>query len=164
MTSHGNPDGVSWISAHTCARILARACATLASVRVSARPRARRTVEPLGAAPSTGASWASTAISLMLVAPSTIATATDTTTTPRLNCGNVPARVSAASSAAVSPHWSASFRSKTPPLCPARPAPSSVTFKPWSQPLCCMAKSAPVPGIATCGYRVISQAQGALRR
>ena len=90
MTSHGNPDGVSWISFHTCARILARACATLASVLVSARARARRTVKLLGAAPSTGASWASTAISLMLVAPSTIATATDTTTTPRLNCGNVP--------------------------------------------------------------------------
>ena len=53
-------------------------------------------MEPLGAAPSTGASWASTAISLMLVAPSAIATA-DTTTTPRLNCGNVPARASAAS-------------------------------------------------------------------
>ena len=122
-------------------------------------------MEPLGAAPSTGASWASTAISLMLVARSAIATAIDTKTTPpRLNCGNVPARVNAASSAAVSPHWSASFRNKTPPQCSAKPAPSSVTFKPWSQPLCCMAKSAPVPGIATCGYRVISQDQGALRR
>ena len=85
MTSHGNPEGVSWISFHTCARILALACAILASVFVSARPRARRTVEPLGAAPSTGASWASTAISLMLVAPSAIATATDTKTTPRLS-------------------------------------------------------------------------------
>ena len=130
MASHGKPDGVSSISFHTCARIFARACAILASVRVSARPRARRTVEPLGAAPSTGASWASTAISLMLVAPSAIAIAIDTTTKPRLSCGNVPARVSAASSAAVSPHWSASFRSSTPPQCPARPAPSPVTFKP----------------------------------
>ena len=96
-------------------------------------------------------------------APSAIATAIDTTTTPRLSCGNVPARASAASTAAVSPHWSASFRSRTPPQCPTRPAPSSVTFRPWSQPLCCMAKSAPVPGIATCGNRVISQNQGALR-
>ena len=104
MTSHGNPAGVCAICSHTCARILARARAIRASTRASARPRARRTVEPLGAAPSTGASWASTAISLMLVAPSAIATATDTTTTPRLNCGNVPARASAASSAPVSPH------------------------------------------------------------
>ena len=164
MTSHGKPEGVSWISFHTCARILARACAILASVLASARPRARRTVAPLGAAPSTGASWASTAISLMLVAPSAIAIAIDTTTMPRLSCGNVPARASATSRAAVSPHWSASFRSRTPPPCPASPAPSSVTFRPWSQPLCCMAKSAPAPGIATCGYRVISQDQGALRR
>jgi histidine ammonia-lyase len=46
MTSHGNPDGVSPISVQTCARILARARAILASVLVSAKPRARRTVEP----------------------------------------------------------------------------------------------------------------------
>ena len=52
MTSHRKPEGVSSISFHTCARILARACATLASVLVPVRPRARRTVEPLGAAPS----------------------------------------------------------------------------------------------------------------
>jgi len=44
------PDGVSSISFRTCARILARACAILASVLVSARPRARRTVEPLSVA------------------------------------------------------------------------------------------------------------------
>ena len=95
---------MSSISFHTCARILARACAILASVLVSARTRARRTAEPLGAAPSIGASWASTAISLMLVVPSAIAIAIDTTITPRLSCGNAPARVSAASRAAVSPH------------------------------------------------------------
>jgi hypothetical protein len=69
-----------------------------------------------------------------------------TSTMPRLSCGNVPARVSAASSAAVSPHWPATFRNRTPPQCPARPTPSSVTFRPWSQPLCAMAKSAPVRG------------------
>jgi len=44
--------------------------------------------------------WASPAIALMLVAPRAIATALDTKTTPRLNCGNVPARASAASAAA----------------------------------------------------------------
>ena len=96
MISHGKPEGVSSISFHTCARILALACAIFPSVRASASLSARRTVEPLGAAPSTGASWASTAVSLMLVAPSAIATAIDTNTTPRLNCGNVPGCVPAA--------------------------------------------------------------------
>ena len=89
-----------------------------------ARSRARRTVGPLGAAPSTGASCASTAISLMLVAPSAIATAIDTSATPRSNSGDVPARRSAALSAAVSPAWSASLRSRTAPACPTRPVPS----------------------------------------
>jgi hypothetical protein len=40
----------------------------------------------------------------MLVAPSVIAIAIDTKTTPRLSCGDFPARASAASSAPVSPH------------------------------------------------------------
>ncbi len=74
MTSHGNPAGVSSISCHTCARALARARAIRSSEAAApARSRARRTVGPLGASPSTGARCASTAISLMLVAPSVIA-------------------------------------------------------------------------------------------
>ena len=57
---------------------------------VPARSRARRTVGPLGAAPSTGARCASTAMSLMLVAPSAIAAASETSTTPRSSSGDVP--------------------------------------------------------------------------
>jgi hypothetical protein len=48
--------------------------------------------------PSTGARCARTAISLMLVAPSAIATAIDTTAAPRSNSGDVPAFRSAAPS------------------------------------------------------------------
>ena len=106
-SSHGNPPAAS-IRSHTCLRILALACATFSSTRSEARFRTRRTVEPDGAAPSTG-------------------------------CAN------AASSSAVRPHWSASLRSSIPPACPTRPFPSAVTVRPWSQPLSCMAKSAPVP-------------------
>ena len=148
MTSHGNPAGVPSISVHTCARALARARAIRSSTAASpARSRARRTVGPLGASPSTGARCASTAISLMLVAPSAIAAAIDTSTTPRSRTGDVPAFRSAALRPAVSPAWSAALRSRTAPACPTRPAPPPVTFRAWSHPLCCMAKSAPVPGI-----------------
>jgi hypothetical protein len=165
MTSHGNPQGVSAISCHTCARAFARARAIRSSIAAPpASSKARRTVGPLGASPSTGARCASTAISLMLVAPSAIAAATDASTIPRSRTGDLPAFRSAVPSHAVSPDWSAALRSRIAPAWPTRPAPSPVTFRPWSQPLCCMTKSAPVPGIATCGYRVISQNQGALRR
>ena len=88
MASHGNPAGVPSISVHTCARALARARAIRSSMAgVPARSRARRTVGPLGASPSTGARCASTAISLMLVAPSAIAAAIDTSTIPRSSSG-----------------------------------------------------------------------------
>ena len=145
MTSHGNPAGVSAISCQACARALARARAIRSSEAADpARSRARRTVGPLGASPSTGARCASTAISLMLVAPSVIATASETSTPPRSNSGDLPAFRSAALSCAVSPAWSAALRSRTAPAWPTRPAPSAVTFRAWSHPLCCMAKSAPV--------------------
>ena len=88
MTSHGNPAGVSSISSHTCARAFARARAIRSSMAgVPARSRARRTVGPLGASPSTGARCASRAMSLMLVAPSAIAAAIETSTTPRSKSG-----------------------------------------------------------------------------
>ena len=100
MTSHGNPAGVPSISVHTCARAFARARAIRSSMAgVPARSRARRTVGPLGAAPSTGARCASTAMSLMLVAPSAIAAAIETSTIPRSNSGDVPSFRSAALSA-----------------------------------------------------------------
>ena len=44
--------------------------------------------------------------------------------TPWSTSGNFPALVSANPSAAVSPAWSASFRSSTAPACPTRPWPS----------------------------------------
>ena len=85
MASHGNPAGACSISVHTCARALARAQAIRSSMPAApARSRARRIVGLLGASPSTGARCASTAISLMLVAPSAIAAAIDTSTTPRV--------------------------------------------------------------------------------
>jgi hypothetical protein len=107
---------VSWISIHTRARALARARAIRSSMAgLPARSRARRTVGPLGAAPSTGARCASTAISLMLVAPSAIAAAIDTSTIPRSSRGDKPAFRNATPSCPVSPAWSATFRSRTAP-------------------------------------------------
>jgi hypothetical protein len=151
-SSHGNPAGVASISVHTCARALARARAILSSTDgVPARSSARRTVGPLGAVPSTGARWASTAMSLMLTAPSAIAAAIETSTMPRSRTGDVPFFCSAALSCPVSPAWSAASRSRTAPAWPTRPVPPPVTFRAWSHPLCWIARSAPVPGIARCG-------------
>ena len=145
MTSHGNPVAVPSISCHTCARAFARALAIRSSMTAPpARSSPRRTVGPLGASPSTGERCPSTAISLMLVAPSAIAAATDTSTIPRLKSGDFPVFCSAAPSQAVSPAWSAAFRSRIAPACPTRPAPSPVTFRAWSHGVCCMAKSAPI--------------------
>ena len=143
ISSHGNPPAAS-ICFHTCLRTLALACAIRVSARSSARFRVRRTVEPLGAAPSTGASWPSTSMSAIAVAPSAIAIAVDARATPRLKCGDAPFCVSAASSSAVRPHWSASLRSKIPPPWPTRPFPSAVTSRAWSQDVSFIAKSAPV--------------------
>ena len=143
--SHGNPAGLPSIRLHACARALARAQAIRSSpAGAPARSRARRTVGPLGALPSTGARWASTAMSLMLVAPSAIAAATETSTIPRSKTGDAPAFRSAAPRPAVSPAWSAAFRSRTAPAWPTRPVPPAVTFRAWSHPLRCMTKSAPV--------------------
>jgi hypothetical protein len=80
----------------------------------------------------------------MLVAPSATATATGTSTRPRSSSGELPFRCKAALSCAVSPVWSAALRSRTAPACPTGPDPAAVTFRAWSYPLCCMAKSAPV--------------------
>jgi hypothetical protein len=81
--SHGNPPAAS-ISSHTCLRILALACAIRVSVRSSARFRVRRTVESDGAAPSTGASWPSTSVSDIDVAPNAIAIAVDASAVDRM--------------------------------------------------------------------------------
>ena len=102
--SHGNPAGVAQISAQTCARIAARARAILSRVAGSASSSVRRTVVSDGAAPKTGSWCASTVISLMLVAPSAIATAIETSAIPRSISGNFPFRPSAAPSADVRPH------------------------------------------------------------
>jgi hypothetical protein len=128
--SQGNPAGVSSISSQTCLRTLALACAILVRVRSSARSRVRRTAESLGAAPSTGDSWSSTSMSAIAVAPVAIAIDVETSVMPRLTCGDVPARVRAASRAAVRPPWSASLRSRTAPTWPTSPFPSAVTCRP----------------------------------
>ena len=104
MASHGNPPGDEQISCQTCARTAARARAILSRVRASASSSVRRTVVSLGAAPKTGSWCASTAISLMLVAPSAIATAIETSAIPRSISGNFPFRPTAAPSADVRPH------------------------------------------------------------
>ena len=104
MTGHGNPAAVPAISVQACARAFARARAILSSMAgAPASSRARRTVGPLGAAPRTGARWASSAMSLMLVAPSAIETATETSTMPRSSSGDVLFFRSAALRAADSP-------------------------------------------------------------
>ena len=103
-SSHGNPPGLAQISDHTCARTPARARAILSRVRASASSSVRRTVVSDGGAPKTGSWCASTAISLMLLAPSAIATAIETSATPRSTSGNFPLRPSAAPSADVRPH------------------------------------------------------------
>jgi hypothetical protein len=90
MTSQGNPVAVAAISAQACALAFARARAIRSLIRgLPARSRARRTVGPLGAVPSSGARWASSATSLMLVAPSAIAAAIETSTVPRSSSGDV---------------------------------------------------------------------------
>jgi hypothetical protein len=82
-------------------------------------------------------------MSLMLVAPSAIATAIDVSTVPRSSSGDVLFFSRAVLSPAVSPSWSAALRSRMAPAWPTRPFPSAVTFRAWSHPLSCMAKSAP---------------------
>jgi hypothetical protein len=54
-------------------------------------------------------------MSLMLVAPSAIAAASETSTIPRSKTGDAPAFRSAAPRPAVSPAWSAALRSSTAP-------------------------------------------------
>ena len=154
MASHGNPAGVPSISVQACARALARARAIRSSIAgVPARSSARRTVGPLGAAPSTGARWASRPMSLMLVAPSAITAAIETSTIPRSSRGDVPFLRSAALRPAVSPAWSAALRRRIAPAWPTRPVPSAVTFRAWSHPLCCMAKERSGLEVAECGNR-----------
>ena len=154
MTSHfsrilpataiqGNPPASS-ISSQACFLILALACAILASIRSVAMSRTRRTVESDGAAPRTGASWPRTSMSAIAVAPSAIAIAVETSTTPRLSCGNFPFMVRVRSRAAVRPSLSASWRSTTAPTWPARPLPSEVTSRAWSQDVSFIAKDAPI--------------------
>jgi hypothetical protein len=52
-------------------------------------------------------------MSLMLVAPSAIATARETSTVPRSSSGELPFPRSAADRPAVRPSWSAALRSRT---------------------------------------------------
>jgi hypothetical protein len=80
--------------------------------------------------PSTGARRDRASMSLMLLAPSAIAAAMDTSATPRSACGDFRGRASAGPSPPVSPVRSASSRSSTAPACPTSPLPSAVTFRP----------------------------------
>jgi hypothetical protein len=130
ISSHGNPAGVASTIAQARSRALARALAALARVRLSASSRVRRTVVSDGGAPKTGSSWDTTSISDMLVAPSAIEAATDTSAIPRSTCGDFRGRASAGPSSPVSPARSAASRSSTAPACPASPFPSAVTFSP----------------------------------
>ena len=128
--SQGKPPGVRSMRFQACSRAFARALATRSSMRrVPARSRARRTVGPLGAAPRTGDRWASTAMSLMLMAPSAIATASEASTVPRSSSGDVPFFSKAADNPAVRPSWSAALRSRIAPAWPTSPCPSAVTFR-----------------------------------
>ena len=145
MTGRANPAAVSAISVQACAGAFARARAILPSMTgAPASARARRTVGLLGAAPRTGARRANSAVSLMLVAPSAIETAAETSTMPRSNSGDAFFFRSATLRTADSPVWSAALRSRIDPAWPTRPFPSEVTLRAWSHPLGCMAKSAPV--------------------
>ena len=122
--SPGNPAGVAQISAQTCARTRARTRATSSRVRGSVSSSVRRTVVSLGTASKSGLWCARRVMSFMLIAPSAIATAMETSAVPRSTSGNFPARSSAGPSAADSPAWSASLCSSTSPACPTRPSPS----------------------------------------
>ena len=51
---------------------------------------------------------------------------------PRLSCGKISLGVTAASTAAVSPHRSSSLRSKIPPTCWTSPFPTAVIVRAWS--------------------------------
>jgi hypothetical protein len=74
-------------------------------------------------------------MSLMLVAPRVIETATETSTMPRSNSGDAFFFRSAALRAADSPVWSAVLRSRIDPAWPTRPFPPEVTLRAWSHPL-----------------------------
>jgi hypothetical protein len=69
-------------------------------------------------------------MSLMLTAPSAIATAIDTSTAPRSSSGDAFFCRNADDRPAVSPAWSAALRSRTAPAWPIRPVPSAVTVRP----------------------------------
>ena len=119
MASQGNPASVPAISAQAWARAFAWARAIRSSMAgAPARSRARRTVGPLGAAPSTGARCASSAMSLMLLAPSAI----ETSTIPRWSSGVVPFFRSAALSCPARPDWPAALRSRKVPAWPISPS------------------------------------------
>ena len=73
-------------------------------------------------------------MSLMDVAPSAIAAASETSTVPRSSSGELPFLRRAADRPAVRPSWPAALRSRTAPAWPARPFPSAVTFSARSHP------------------------------
>ncbi len=68
------------------------------------------TIQPARVFPAPAPGGPSTAMSLMLVAPSAIATAIDTSAAPLSSSGDFPARASAGPSSAVSPHSQAKGR------------------------------------------------------
>jgi hypothetical protein len=163
MTSHGKSAGVSSISFHTCARILAGACAILASVLVPARLRARRTVEPLGGAQhrrqlrqhrdiahAGGARRDRDRDGHDHHAPAQLREL-PCSRQRRLQCGCQPALVGQLpqQDAAAVPGQAGTVISDLQAVVPA---------------VMLHGEERSSPGIATCGYRVISQDQGALRR
>ena len=83
-------------------------------------------------------------MSFMLVAPSTIATAIDTSATPLSTSGNFPARASAGPSAAVSPHLVGELAQQHRPGVPGQAVRLGCHLTgPWSHGVSFITKSAP---------------------
>ena len=117
---------------------------------VPARSRARRMVGPLGGAPSSGARCASTAMSLMLVAPSAIAAAIETSAIPRSEPAMSPPSAAPGTRRGQA-HLVGGLAEQDRARVADQARPAAVTFRAWSHRVSCMAKSAPVREVATCG-------------
>ena len=145
MTSHGNPAGVPSISVHACARAFARARAIRSSMAGGAgqvqRPADRR---PARRRPEhRGQMGQHRDVAHAGGAQRDRRRQRDQHDPPVEQRRRALPSAAPRSGPAVSPAWSAALRSSTAPAWPTRPVPSAVTFRAWSHPLCCMAKSAP---------------------
>ena len=146
MASHGNPAGVSPISFHACARALARARAIRSSTAgAPARSSARRTVGPLGAPPAPGPVGEHRDVAHARGPQHDRGRHRDQHDPPVKDRRRALLPQRGAEPAGQSRLVSGQPRQDRARW-PTRPAPSAVTFRAWSHPLCCMTKSAPVMG------------------